>query len=458
MLGLLKTTKLHFIGIGGIGMSGIAEVLLDLGYSVSGSDLNSSATVENLKHKGAIIHIGHSASNIGDASLVVYSSAIDHKNPEVIQALESKIPMIRRAEMLAELMRLKFGIAIAGSHGKTTTTSLIATIFQEAKKDATHIIGGIVSNLGGNARKGDGDFLIAEADESDGSFLLLSPIMATITNIDNDHLDFYGTKEKVVEAFIEFVNKLPFYGRVALNADDSSSRDIKSHIKRPAVWYGLNSDSEDIQYLAKNIELSAAGTSFDLFYKKVFAVKIKSNLIGLHNVSNTLAAISISHEAGLEWDDIQNGLLSFQGVGRRLEKIHDKNNFLVIDDYGHHPTEVRATIDALKNVDKRPLIVVFEPHRFSRTKSFWNEFQECFEGTEKLYILPIYAASEKPIEGISSEELVKEMNTKGKNVEFLATINDMKKLLESQRYSEEIFLTLGAGSISKNIREMVKVL
>lgn len=456
MLGLLKTTKLHFIGIGGIGMSGIAEVLLDLGYSVSGSDLNPSATIENLKHKGATIHIGHSASNLGDAALVVYSSAIDHKNPEVIQALESKIPMIRRAEMLAELMRLKFGIAVAGSHGKTTTTSLIATIFQEAKQDATHIIGGIVSNLGGNARKGDGDFLIAEADESDGSFLLLNPIMATITNIDNDHLDFYGTKDKVVEAFIEFVNKLPFYGRVALNADDSSSRAIKSQIKRPAVWYGLNSDSEEIHYLAQNIELSAAGTSFDLFYKKELVIKINSNLIGLHNVSNTLAAISISHEAGIEWKDIQKGLLSFQGVGRRLEKIYENNNFLVIDDYGHHPTEVKATIDALKNVDKRPLIVVFEPHRFSRTKSFWNEFQECFEGVEKLYVLPVYAASEKAIEGITSEALVQEMSQKGKNVEFLSSINDMGELLKSHANSEEIFLTLGAGSISKNIREKVK--
>lgn len=458
MLGILKTTKLHFIGIGGIGMSGIAEVLLDLGYSVSGSDLNSSVTTENLKEKGAAIYIGHTASNLIDASLVIYSSAIDQNNPEVIYALQSKIPMIRRAEMLAELMRLKFGIAIAGSHGKTTTTSLIATIFQEAKKDATHIIGGIVRNLGGNARKGDGDFLIAEADESDGSFLLLNPIMATVTNIDNDHLDFYGTKEKVVDAFIEFVNKLPFYGKVALNADDSSSMAIKAHIKRSAVWYGLNPESEDIHYLAQNIGLSAAGTSFDLFYKKEFVIKIHSNLIGLHNISNALAAISISHEAGIEWEDIQTGLEKFQGVGRRLERIYEKDNFLVMDDYGHHPTEILATISALKNVDKRPLYVIFEPHRFTRTKSFWNEFKVCFEGTEKLYILPIYSASENSIEGICSEALVNEMKKTGKAVEFLPSIDDMKKLVQSYANSDGIFLTLGAGSISKNIREMVKVL
>lgn len=303
-------------------------------------------------------------------------------------------------------MRLKFGIAVAGSHGKTTTTSLIATIFQEAKLDATHIIGGIVSNLGGNAQKGDGEFLIAEADESDGSFLLLNPIMAVITNIDDDHLDFYGTKEKVVEAFVEFVNKLPFYGRIALNANDASSVAIKSRIKRPMVWYGIETKDEDVEYLAKNIQLSASGTTFDLYYKNEKIVEIKTHLLGMHNVSNTLAAISISREAGLEWNFIQIGLLKFLGVGRRLEKLFDKNDFLVIDDYGHHPTEVRATITALKNVDKRSLCVVFEPHRYSRTQNFWKEFQECFEGSDELFLLPIYAASENPIEGISSEALV----------------------------------------------------
>jgi UDP-N-acetylmuramate--alanine ligase len=458
MLGFLKTTKLHFIGIGGIGMSGISEVLLDLGYAVSGSDLHASQVTENLKAKGAQIFLGHAASNVEDATLVVYSSAIDPKNPEFSRAQELKIPMIRRAEMLAELMRLKFGIAVAGSHGKTTTTSLIATIFQEAKLDATHIIGGIVSNLGGNAKKGDGDFLIAEADESDGSFLLLNPIMAAITNIDDDHLDFYGTKEKVVEAFVEFVNKLPFYGRIALNSDDASSVAIKSRIKRPTVWYGIESNHEDVTYNAKNIHLSASGTTFDLYYKDEKVVQIKTHLLGMHNISNTLAAISISHEAGLEWNYIQSGLLKFQGVGRRLEKLFDHNDFLVIDDYGHHPTEVKATITALKNVDKRSLCVVFEPHRFSRTQNFWKEFQECFDGTDELFILPIYAASELPIEGITTEALVLAMKAKGKKVEFLPTLKEMGPILRSQRQPGKIFLTLGAGSISKNIREMVKEL
>ena len=428
MLGWLKTTKLHFIGIGGIGMSGIAEVLLDLGYHVSGSDLHSSAVTENLLTKGAEIFIGHDSSNVEGSTLVVYSSAIDHKNPEVIRAKELVIPMIRRAEMLAELMRLKFGIAVAGSHGKTTTTSLIATIFQEASLDASYIIGGIVRNLGGNAKKGDGDFLIAEADESDGSFLLLSPIMAAVTNIDDDHLDHYGSKEKIVEAFIEFVNKLPFYGRVAMNANDATSLWIKSKVKRPIVWYGIDLENDLAHYIARNVELSASGTEFDLYFSGEKVLRVKTHLMGLHNISNTLAAIAISHGADLKWEVIAKGLLNFQGVGRRLEKLFEKDNFLIIDDYGHHPTEVRATISTLKKVERRPLCVVFEPHRFSRTQNFWKEFQECFDGADEVYFTPIYPASEKPIDGISSEALVREMKSSGKNVHFLSSLDEMKSL------------------------------
>lgn len=458
MLGWLKTTKLHFIGIGGIGMSGIAEVLLDLGYQVSGSDLNSSSVTENLKQKGAEIFLGHHLSNVDNATLIVYSSAIDIKNPEVIRAKELEIPMIRRAEMLAELMRLKFGIAVAGSHGKTTTTSLIATIFQEAKQDATHIIGGIVRNLGGNAKKGDGEYLIAEADESDGSFLLLNPIMAAVTNIDNDHLDHYGTEDKIVDAFVEFVNRLPFYGRVALNANDASSVAIKPRVKRPIIWYGIDLDHDVADYVAKSVELSASGTEFDLYHKDTKITRFKTNLMGLHNISNTLAAIAISHEAGLDWNVIQQGLLSFQGVGRRLEKLHEKNSFVVIDDYGHHPTEVKATISTLRRVDARPLCVVFEPHRYSRTQNFWKEFQECFTGTDELFLTPIYAASENSIAGITSEAMVLEMQAKGKNVTFLNSLDGMKVLLEERKNKDCVFVTLGAGAISKKIRELVKAL
>jgi UDP-N-acetylmuramate--alanine ligase len=455
MLGWLNTTRLHFIGIGGIGMSGIAEVLLDLGYKVSGSDLNTSSVTDNLQKKGAVIYRGHSASHVEGVDIVVYSSAIDQKNPECQRAIELHVPMIRRAEMLAELMRLKFGIAIAGSHGKTTTTSLVATIFQEAKMDATHIIGGIVNNLGGNARMGEGKYLIAEADESDGSFLQLSPIMAAVTNIDDDHLDHYGTKEKIVDAFVEFVNKLPFYGRAVLNANDDVSRSILERVKRPLIWYGMNTEAD---YVAENVSYSAKGTSFTLKCEGKDAGKFETHLIGAHNVSNALAAIAISHESGIEWNVIRSGLLNFKGVGRRLEKIYEKDKFLAIDDYGHHPTEVSATIRALKAVDKRKLIVVFEPHRYTRTQNFWKEFQDCFVGADELYISPIYAASENPIPGITSERLVAEMQTRGMKTSFISHLDEMKGILRECQSQEAILLTLGAGAISKKARELVKEL
>lgn len=458
MLGWLKSTRLHFIGIGGIGMSGIAEVLLGLGYQVSGSDLNTSPVTENLEKKGAKIFQGHHASNVEGTTLIIYSSAIDTKNPEVIRAQELQIPMIRRAEMLAELMRLKFGIAIAGSHGKTTTTSLIATIFKEAKLDATHIIGGIVSNLGGNAHKGDGDYLIAEADESDGSFLLLSPIMAAVTNIDDDHLDFYGTKEKVTEAFVEFVNKLPFYGQVAMNANDETSWSIRSRIKRPVLWYGIEGNAEDLSYQAKNVNLSASGASFEIFHKGEPCGLFRTNLLGIHNVSNTVASIAISREAGIDWEIIRTGLLNFHGVGRRLEKLFEKDNFLVLDDYGHHPTEVKATVTAIKAVDLRSLTVFFEPHRYTRTQNFWKEFQDSFKIADEIYMLPIYAASEKPIDGITTENLVNEMKAKGMKVEYLRTSAEIEAIVKRQMGPGKIVLSLGAGSISKYMREVVKKL
>lgn len=453
MLGWLNTTRLHFIGIGGIGMSGIAEILLDLGYKVSGSDLNTSPVTDNLQKKGAVIYKGHAASQVEGVDIVVYSSAIDPKNPECQRAGELHIPMIRRAEMLAELMRLKFGIAVAGSHGKTTTTSLIATIFQEAKLDATHIIGGIVSNLGGNARKGEGKYLIAEADESDGSFLQLAPIMAAVTNIDDDHLDHYGTREKIVDAFVEFVNKLPFYGRAVMNANDPMSKAVRERVKRPLIWYGI---SESADYVASQITYSATGTTFHLGHEGTYIGEFKTHMIGAHNVSNTLAAIAISHEAGIDWETIARGLLNFKGVGRRLEKIYEKNKFLVIDDYGHHPTEVAATIRALKSVDERKLTVVFEPHRFTRTQNFWKEFQECFTGADEVFITPIYAASESPIDGITSEKLVEEMKKKGIKAHYLPKLDEMKGLLSERNGHEGIFLTLGAGAISKKGRELVK--
>ncbi len=302
---------------------------------------------------------------------------------------------------------------------------------------------------------GKGFWLVAEADESDGSFLRLSPEIVVITNIDNDHLDHYGTKEKIVEAFVEFVNKLPFYGRAVMNANDEVSKSIIERVKRPLVWYGMNTDAD---YAAKDISYSAKGTVFSLTCEGKDAGKFETHLIGAHNVSNTLAAIAISHESGIEWNVIRSGLLNFKGVGRRLEKIYEKDKFLVIDDYGHHPTEVAATISALKAVDKRTLTVVFEPHRYTRTQNFWKEFQECFTGADELYISPIYAASENPISGITSEKLVTEMQARGIKAKFISRLDDMKEILIEKKSHDGIFLTLGAGAISKKARELVKSL
>jgi UDP-N-acetylmuramate--alanine ligase len=455
MLAWPKSKRLHFIGIGGIGMSGIAEVLLDLGYQVSGSDISHSLVTEKLRTKGALITLGHAAENVEGATLVIYSSAIDQKNPEFAHALDLKIPMIQRAEMLAELMRLKSGIAVAGSHGKTTTTSLVATIFQEANKDATHIIGGIVSNLGGNARHGDGEYLIAEADESDGSFLFLSPTWAVVTNIDNDHLDHYGSKDKIVNAFVEFLNKLPFYGKACLNANDETTLMIKHRLKRPAIWYGVETSTDEADYVAKNISINASGTTFDLFHQGKNISSIRTPLWGQHNVANALAAISLCLELGIDLSLIQSGLMKFKGVGRRLEKIFEDDQFLIIDDYGHHPTEVKATLAALKSVDDRHLCVVFEPHRYTRTQNFWNEFQESFHDADEVYISPIYPASEKEIPGITSQRLVEEMRAKGKDVNYLTSLDLMLDLVEKKKRANCLFVTLGAGAISRKIKEII---
>lgn len=452
MLGLPNTARIHFIGIGGIGMSGIAEVLLDSGYQISGSDLSEGPITNNLKAKGAVIHLGHVASHVEGAQVVVYSSAIDPLNPEWIRAQELELPLIKRGQMLAQLMQEKKGIAIAGSHGKTTTTSIVSTIFAETQLDPTFIIGGVVKALGGNAHRGEGEFLIAEADESDGSFLLMSPVNICVTNIDDDHLDHYGSKDKIVEAFGEFVNKLPNYGKVLLNADDSTSAQLKVRSELKPLWYGIDHAAD---YQALNIKYSAEGTKFDIHYQQVLSARCQIQLIGKHNVSNALAAAALSHLSGIEWSDIESALAKFVGVGRRLEKLYLKDHFLVLDDYGHHPTEIKATISALKQVDTRSLCVIFEPHRFTRTQNFWEEFKAAFKGADEVYISPIYAASEKSIDQISSRRMVDEMKGLGQKITYLESLEEMQEILRSRKMSAGIFLTLGAGPISKKIREMV---
>jgi UDP-N-acetylmuramate--alanine ligase len=459
MFGINKELKIHFIGIGGIGMSGIAEILINLGYHVSGSDITTNPNTEKLKSKGAEIFLGHKSENIKNVQLIVYSSAIDETNPEIMQARDQGLPIIKRAEMLAELMRLKFGVAIAGSHGKTTTTSFLSTILKELDYKPTCIVGGVVKNLGGHALKGDSQYLIAEADESDGSFLFLNPIMSIITNIDNDHLDYYKTVENIEKAFEEFANKVPFYGHVAININDAKSRKLRDKIRRPYVTYGVfeeGSEEEKPEYYASNIIFTENGTSFDVHHKEE---KVEANitLAGEHNVLNALSAIVIAHKLESNLACICSAIKHFEGVGRRFELLYNNEKMVVVDDYGHHPTEVLATLQTAK--DKYPnkkIIAVFEPHRFSRTKEFWNEFRDSFENVEKAYIAPIYAASENPILGITSDNLVADINKQFKNAELLPNWGKLPNIFEQYKNENVIILSMGAGSISKMTRQKLE--
>lgn len=455
ILGYPKETKFHFIGISGIGMSGLAEILLSRGCIVSGSDLNQSELTEKLSTRGACIFQGHSASNVEDADVVIYSSAISHNNPEWIRATEKGLPRLKRGELLARILNQDWGVAIAGSHGKTTTTSLVSSILISAQKDPTFIIGGIVNHLGTNARNGSGKLVIAEADESDGSFLYLRPRMVALTNIDDDHLDHYLTRDKITAAFQDFVESLPKDGVLIFNQDDQGTLALTLPPSRKCYSYGLNQNAD---YRANDVESRADGTRFSVSFKGEYLGEVQTHLWGKHNVSNCLAAIALTHQLGLSFTEIETGIKTFTGVGRRLEKLWQKENFVVIDDYGHHPTEIRATIKALKEVDERPLCVVFEPHRYSRTKNFWEEFKRAFTGADEIYISPIYPASELAIPGVTSERLCEEMVSSGMKVIYLKDLSEMEGLVKKKFMGDEIFLTLGAGPISKKIRGIVKSL
>ena len=453
-----KKVKLHFIGIGGIGMSGIAECLITLGHSVSGSDLNPSANTERLAKLGANIFIGHAKENIEGATLVVYSSAIDSANPEMAYALELNLPIMKRAEMLAELMRLKVGLAIAGTHGKTTTTSFLATILQEASLDPTYIIGGIVENLDGNAKVGKGDLLVAEADESDGSFLLLSPIMSVITNIDNDHLDFYGSSEKLFDCFVEFANKIPFYGMCALYINDPIVKKLKGKMKKPYCTFGLKEEGEkDPDFHAQNVIAHKFKTQYDLYYKGEFATQITINIPGEYNVINSLGAIALAYNLNIDVEVIARSIAKFKGVGRRFELLYQGPGVEIIDDYAHHPTEISSTIKtviATRGTDK--LKVIFEPHRFSRTKDCWDKFIHCFEGVNEMVLCPVYPAGEGPITGIDSFNLASDINKSYPGlVTPLQGIEGLGTHLVPNSPEKVTILVLGAGSIGKKAREIV---
>ncbi|MDH5580537.1 MAG: UDP-N-acetylmuramate--L-alanine ligase [Bdellovibrionales bacterium] len=450
--------KIHFIGIGGIGMSGIAEILLKMGYKVTGSDISHSVTVDRLTELGANIFIGHREENITDQTTVVYSSAIVENNPEFRVAREKKIPIMKRAEMLAELMRLKKGIAVAGTHGKTTTTSFLATILQGGGVDPTYVIGGIVENLNGHANIGKGEYLVAEADESDGSFLLLNPILSVITNIDQDHMNFYKDENNLLEAFEDFANKIPFYGVCAINAHDKRLQEIRKRMKKPYALFGLKQGFEGkLDYDARNLKYFENSSSFDLYINDEFQKNIQINLPGEHNVLNALGAITVSHKLGLDIDTISLSIAAFKGVGRRFQTLYKNENLEIIDDYGHHPTEIMATIKAA--VETRPenkIKVIFEPHRYSRTKECWNDFLHCFNQAHEVYLCPIYPASEDSIPGISSSILANDINKIHPELVKSIEVDEISDILNTVEEKKMTFLVLGAGTIGKKIREIVQ--
>lgn len=451
-----QQAKIHFVGIGGIGMSGIAEVLLSLGYQVSGSDVSESANVTKLRNMGATVHIGHKESNLENVTVVVHTSAVKESNPEIMRARELNIPIIKRAEMLAELMRLKYGLAVAGTHGKTTTTSFLATILKECQMDPTYIIGGIVKNLNGHAKVGTGDYLVAEADESDGSFLHLNPVMSVITNIDNDHMDHYGTEENLVNAFIEFSNKVPFYGVVALNVHDEKSMKIRSQIKRPTVTFGIETESD---FEARNIEFGYFETQFDLYYKGQKQTSAKINLPGRHNVLNALGATALAFHMGLSFNKITKALSSLEGVGRRFQLLFKEGTFELVDDYGHHPTEIASTLKIVKDTRKNSKkIVIFEPHRYTRTKDCWNQFLHCFNDADELYLLPIYPASEAPIDGIDTDRLIEDINKLHPGfAKKIPSIDELGSTIASIKHENTIVVSLGAGAVGKASRKWAGV-
>jgi UDP-N-acetylmuramate--alanine ligase len=442
-----KIRKIHFVGIGGIGMSGIAEVLLNLGYVITGSDLNPSDITQRLASLGAGIFQGHQASHVGDADVVVTSTAVRTDNPEVLEAHERNIPVIPRAEMLAELLKMKFSVAVSGSHGKTTTTSMVSTVLAHGGFDPTMVIGGKLASIGSNAKIGDGEVIVAEADESDGSFLKLSPCLALITNIDREHLDYYRDIEDIKAAFLKFANIVPFYGATILCLDDPHVQAILPGIKRRTITYGLTSPAD---YQAKDVVLEGPTSVFSVYAKGERLGKVTLNVPGRFNVANALATIAAARELDMPFDAIREGLLKYVGVGRRLEVKGKVKEVTVVDDYGHHPTEIRETLAAARQVWKGRIIVVFQPHRYTRTQKLFKEFLTAFPVADHLIITDIYAASEKAIEGVNAASLTEGIRQSGHpDVLYLASFNGIVDHLLAIVKPSDVIITQGAGSVWK---------
>ena len=451
-----KVKCIHFVGIGGIGMSGIAEVLINLGYHVSGSDKAQSETTARLQKLGASVALGHAAKNIGNVDVVVTSTAVKIDNPEVYEAHQRNIPVIPRAEMLAELLKMKFSVAVSGSHGKTTTTSMVSTVLARGGLDPTMVIGGKLASIGSNARLGDGDIIVAEADESDGSFLKLSPTIAVITNIDREHLDFYPGITEIKDAFLKFANIVPFYGCTVLCADNEHVREIAPLIKRKMITYGIEHTAD---YVAQDIKYRASKTEYSLTYKGDRLGQVELFVPGLFNVYNSMAAVAVGRELDLDFGIIKEGLKSFAGVVRRLEMKGTVGDITVVDDYGHHPTEVKATLAAARQVWKGRLIVVFQPHRFSRTKALFEEFTNAFGNADMLILNDIYPASEEPIAGVNSQVLAEAIRKAGhRHVEYVAQAEGTIEFLLNTVKPKDTVITLGAGSIYKIGEALLKQL
>ncbi len=442
-----KDQHIHFVGIGGIGMSGIAEVLLNLGYRVSGSDVKSSDITQRLSSLGAALYYGHARENIKDVSVVVISSAIKPGNPELSEAQERNIPVIPRAEMLAELMRLKYGIAVAGAHGKTTTTSLIAAILGHGGIDPTVVIGGRLNTTNTNAQLGSGEFLVAEADESDGSFLKLSPTIAVVTNIDREHMDYYKSIREIKKTFLEFINKVPFYGLAVICLDNENLQSIIPKIGKRFLTYGCAAQA-DLQ--AREIALHGFQSSFSVLYHDRPLGSIELKIPGMHNIYNSLAAIAVGLELNLPFSVIREALAQFRGVQRRFQLRAEKQGIIWVDDYGHHPTEIKTTLRTAKEVWQQRLVVVFQPHRYSRTRDLFKEFMVAFYDADVLIVTDIYAASESPIPDVSGMSFCEGLKEYGcKDVTFIPHLDDVKQHLRGVLKHGDIVLTLGAGDVWK---------
>ena len=445
MYGRIK--KIHFIGIGGIGMSGIAELLLNQGYRVSGSDLRESDTTRRLAEFGGEIMIGHKAENISEVDVVVTSTAVKADNPEVVEAYRQHVAVIPRAEMLAELMRMKYGIAIAGTHGKTTTTSMMSVVLHHAGIDPTAVIGGKLDAFGSNAKLGRGKFLIAEADESDGSFMHLSPTIAVVTNIDADHLDYYSGLDEIKEIFIEFINKVPFFGRAVLCLDDPNVQDILPEVKKRYLTYGFSPQAD---FYATDVQHRQGRTSFVAHFQGKELGRISFKLPGRHNVLNALSVVAVAMELEIPFQTIIGGFRNFGGLQRRFQVRDEVNAVMIVDDYGHHPAEIKATLAAAKAGWKKRVVAVFQPHRYSRTAALIEDFQTAFYQADLLVITDVYAAGEEAIEGATGEALAQRVSEHGHKATFYRqSFAEITELLAEQVEPGDMVVTLGAGNINQ---------